>query len=53
LLNQIPAAKEALPMIEANHVHITPDKVGAFAQRSAQVLALLLSGAEYTPRPEP
>jgi cephalosporin-C deacetylase-like acetyl esterase len=48
-LNQIPAPKEAVPMIEANHVHITPDKVGAFAQRSTEVLRLLLSGAEYRP----
>ena len=48
-LNQIAAPKEAVPMIEANHVHITPDKVGAFAQRSTEVLRLLLSGAEFTP----
>jgi len=48
-LNQIPAPKEAVPMIEANHVHITPDKVGAFAQRSTEVLRLLLSGAEFKP----
>jgi cephalosporin-C deacetylase-like acetyl esterase len=51
VLNQISAPKEALPMIEANHVHLTPDKVGAFAQRSTEVLALLLSGAEYKPSP--
>ena len=48
-LNQIPAPKEALPMIEANHVHITPNKVGAFAQRSNEVLGLLLRGMEYKP----
>ena len=29
-VNQITAPKEAVPMIEANHVHITPNKVGAF-----------------------
>jgi lysophospholipase L1-like esterase len=50
-LNQIPAAKEALPMIEANHVHLTPDKVGAFAVRSTDVLSVLLGGAEYKPTP--
>jgi pimeloyl-ACP methyl ester carboxylesterase len=49
--NQIRAPKEALPMIEANHVHLTPDKVGAFPQRSSEVLALLLGGAEYKPVP--
>lgn len=51
-LNQIPAPKEALPMIEANHVHLTPDKVGAFARRSTEVLALLLRGEEYKPNQE-
>ena len=51
VLNQIPAPKEAVPMIEANHVHITPDKVGAFAQRSTEILGLILRGAEYTPSP--
>jgi cephalosporin-C deacetylase-like acetyl esterase/lysophospholipase L1-like esterase len=51
-LNQIPAPKEALPMIEASHVHITPDKVRAFPQRSNEVLALLLTGAEYKPNQE-
>jgi len=40
-------------MIEANHVHLTPDKVGAFAQRSAEVLGLLVGGAEYKPSPAP
>ena len=49
VFNQIPAPKEALPMIEANHVHITPDKVGAFAQRSKEVLAQLLTGDGYKP----
>jgi lysophospholipase L1-like esterase len=48
-LNQIPAPKEALPMIDASHVHITRDKVRAFPQRSNEVLALLLTGAEYKP----
>ena len=48
-LNQIPAPKEVVPMIEANHVHITPNKVGAFAQRSTEVLGLLLNGVAFTP----
>src|ERR1700722_4704367 len=48
-LHQIPAPKEVVPMIEANHVHITPNKVGAFAQRSTEVLGLLLNGVAFTP----
>jgi cephalosporin-C deacetylase len=51
-LNQIPGPKEALPMIEASHVQITPDKVRAFAQRSSEVLALLLQGVAYKPNQE-
>jgi cephalosporin-C deacetylase len=51
-LNQITAPKEAVPMIEANHVHITPNKVGAFAQRSTEVLGQLLRGVEYKPNLE-
>lgn len=48
-LNQIPAPKEALPMIEASHVQITPDKVVAFGQRSTELLALLLQGVSFKP----
>jgi cephalosporin-C deacetylase len=48
-LNQIPAPKEVVPMVEANHVHITPNKVGAFAQRSTEALSLLLRGVEFKP----
>jgi cephalosporin-C deacetylase-like acetyl esterase/lysophospholipase L1-like esterase len=51
-LNQIPAPKEVVPMLEANHVHITPNKVGAFAQRSTEVLGLLLGGVEFKPNQE-
>ncbi len=48
-LNQILAPKEVVPMVEANHVHITPNKVGAFAQRSTEVLGLLLNGVAFKP----
>jgi cephalosporin-C deacetylase len=48
-LNQIPAPKEVVPMVEANHVHITPNRVGAFAQRSTEVLGLLLRGVAFKP----
>ena len=48
-VNQISAPKEVVPMIEANHVHITPNKVGAFSQRSTEVLGLLLNGVAFKP----
>ena len=48
-VNQISAPKEVVPMIEANHVHITPNKVSAFAQRSTEVLGLLLNGVAFKP----
>jgi lysophospholipase L1-like esterase len=48
-VNQISAPKEVVPMIEANHVHITPNKVSAFAQRSTAVLGLLLNGVAFKP----
>jgi lysophospholipase L1-like esterase/dienelactone hydrolase len=50
--NQIPGPKEIIPMVEANHVHITPDKVGAFPMRSTEVLGQLLHGAEFKPNQE-
>ena len=50
--NQISGSKEIIPMVEANHVHITPTKVGAFAQRSTEVLAQLVAGAEFKPNQE-
>ena len=46
-LNHIHAPKEAVPMIEANHVHLTPDKVGAFDQRSIEVLRVLSRGGGF------
>jgi len=51
-LNQIPAPKEMVAMVEANHVHITPNKVGAFAERSTELLGLLVRGVEFKPNQE-
>ena len=48
-VNQIPAPKETVPMVDANHVHITPDKVGAFDQRSTEELGLLLRCLVFKP----
>jgi len=48
-LNQVPGPKEAVPMIESDHTHITPDKQGAFNARSKEVLDILLHGGAFTP----
>jgi len=48
-LNQIPGAKEPLPMIESEHNNLTPQKEKNWDARSKEVLALLLSGAAFEP----
>jgi cephalosporin-C deacetylase-like acetyl esterase len=51
-LNQIPGPKEAVPMIESDHNHITPEKQGAFHARSKEVLDILLHGGTFVPNEE-
>jgi cephalosporin-C deacetylase-like acetyl esterase len=51
-LNQIPGPKEAVPMIESDHNHITPEKQGAFQSRSKEVLDILLHGGTFVPNEE-
>jgi len=51
-LNQIPGPKEAVPMIESDHNHITPEKQGAFHSRSNEVLDILLHGGTFVPNEE-
>lgn len=48
-LDQIPAPKEAIPMIESDHNNVTPQKQDAFYGRSEQVLANLLAGRKFVP----
>jgi cephalosporin-C deacetylase-like acetyl esterase len=48
-LNQIPVAKEALPMIESEHNNLTPQKELNWDARSKEVLTLLLNGGEFKP----
>lgn len=48
-LDQIPAPKEAIPMIESDHNNVTPQKQDAFYGRSEQVLANLLAGRTFVP----
>lgn len=48
-LDQIPGAKEAVPMIESDHNNKTPEKQGAYNVRLKEVLELLLHGATWKP----
>jgi len=48
-IDQIPGAKEAIPMVESNHNNLTPDKIGAFETRSKEVLGIILNGGEFKP----
>jgi cephalosporin-C deacetylase len=49
VINQIKAPKEVVAMIESDHNHITPEKQGAYQQRSEEVLATLLVGRKFVP----
>jgi cephalosporin-C deacetylase-like acetyl esterase len=48
-LNQIPVAKEPLPMVESEHNNLTPDKEQNWDARSKELLELLVNGAEFKP----
>jgi cephalosporin-C deacetylase len=48
-LNQIPGAKEPLPMIESEHNNLTPQKETDWDARSKEVLGILLNGGEFKP----
>lgn len=48
-LDEIPAPKEAVPMIESAHNNITPDKQDAWLTRSEEVLATIVHGGRFTP----
>jgi cephalosporin-C deacetylase-like acetyl esterase len=50
-LNQIPGPKEVVAMVESDHNNRTPDKQGAWNARFKQVMADLLAGAGFQPRP--
>lgn len=51
-LDAIPGPKEAIPMIESDHNHITPEKQGAWNSRSKEVLDILLHGGTFVPNQE-
>lgn len=48
-LNQIPVAKEPLPMIESEHNNLTPQKEQNWDARSKELLSILLKGGEFKP----
>jgi cephalosporin-C deacetylase-like acetyl esterase len=48
-LNQIPVAKEPLPMIESEHNNFTPEKEQNWDTRSGELLGILLMGGKFTP----
>jgi len=49
MLNQVAGPVEALPLVEAEHDNLTPEKVGACSARTTDVLDLLVHGGTFTP----
>ena len=49
MLNQIPGAKEPLPMIESEHDNLTPQKGRACPARTREILEVLLKGGQFNP----
>jgi cephalosporin-C deacetylase len=50
-LDEMTAPTEAVPMIDSAHNDITPDKQGAWLQRSEEVLATIVHGGRFIPDP--
>ncbi len=48
-LNEIPAPKEAVPLIDSSHMNITPDEQAPWLQRSEELFAELAHGGIYVP----
>jgi len=49
MLNEVAGPVEALPLVEAEHDNLTPEKVGPCAARTTEVLDLLVHGGTFTP----
>jgi cephalosporin-C deacetylase len=49
VLNHIPGAVEPLPLIEAEHDNLTPEKVRACPARTSEILDLIVHGGRYVP----
>jgi len=50
MLNQIPGAKEPLPVIDSEHDNYTYMKMEPCHSRMAEILDLILKGGTYTPK---
>ncbi len=48
-LDEIPAPKEAVPMIDSAHNNITPQEQGAWLARCEEVLATIVHGGRFVP----
>ena len=49
VLNRIPAPKEAVPLVDSDHMNITPDEQAPWSQRSEELLAELAHGGTFVP----
>jgi len=49
VLNQIPVPSDPLPLIEAEHDNLTPDKVRACRERTGELLDLMVKGGRFEP----
>jgi cephalosporin-C deacetylase len=50
MINQIPGAVEALPMIQSEHDNFTPEKDGACPTRRDEILGAMVHGEPFTPK---
>jgi len=48
-LNQVAGPVEALPLVEAEHDNMTPEKVAPCSARTTEILGLLAHGGTFTP----
>ncbi len=49
VLNQIPAPKEAVPLVDSDHMNITPEEQAPWSGRSEELLAQLAHGGTFVP----
>ena len=49
MLNRIPPPKEAVPLIDSDHMSVTPDEQAPGSQRSEELLADLTHGGTFMP----
>jgi cephalosporin-C deacetylase-like acetyl esterase len=49
MLNQVPGAVEAFPMVESEHDNLTPNKARPCSVRTNEILRQILAGESFTP----